>query len=410
MRVRIVVFAVCLALAVSGAALTPAPATAATGDAATVFSLTNAQRTKAGLKPLVSDPALDRAAQAWAQQLADSCTFTHSTSSWRAARVAAAGWSATGENIAAGHPTASAVVTAWMGSAGHKANILNKGYTGLGVGFATGRCYQTYWVQIFGWSKTAASPGAGDVNGDFDTDVVALTGNGELVAYRGSGTGGWDGSTVVDAYTWLPNDKLVTMGDFSGDGISDLGRIRPDGSFELLKGTGTGSYAGAVRIGSGWGGFTSVIGGIDFNGDRKTDVLARTSTGYLMLYRGNGAGGWISGATKIGSGWNGMTSILYAGDFNGDTTGDVIARRTDGTLWLYPTRTMGGWGTAKKIGSGWNGMTAIFGPGDFDGSGKPDVLARRTDGTLVLYRGNGVGGWGTTSVVGSGWESMVQIG
>jgi hypothetical protein len=410
MRVRIVVFAVCLALAVSGTALTPAPATAATGDASTVFTLTNAQRTKAGLKPLVSDAALDKAAQAWAQQLADSCTFAHSTSSWRAARVATAGWSATGENIAAGHTSASAVVTAWMGSAGHKANILHKGYTGLGVGVARGTCYGLYWVQIFGWSKTAGSPGVGDLDDDFDSDVLALTGDGELVAYRGNGAGGWQGTTTLDSYYWQPDDRLVTLGDFSGDGISDLGRISSDGRFDLFKGTGGGTFAAPVSIGSGWGGLTAVVGGLDYTGDGRTDVLGRTSTGLLYLYRGNGAGGFLAGSTKIGSGWNGMTAILYAGDFNGDTRGDVMARRTDGTLWLYPSTGASTWGATKQIGKGWNGMDAVFSPGDFDGSGKPDVIARKTDGTLMLYRGNGKGGWGAITVIGSGWGAMRQVG
>lgn len=410
MRARIPALILSVIVIAGGGALTAAPAQAAVGDAATVFSLTNAQRVKAGLKPLISDAALDEAAQAWAQQLANSCTFTHSSSSWRAARVASAGWSATGENIAAGYATASSVVTGWMNSAGHRANILNSRYTGMGVGLAKGTCYSTYWVQIFGWTKTAAAPGAGDVNGDFDADVVAIDSTGRLLTYRGSGTGGWDGTTVAGT-GWQSNDKLITLGDFTGDGIADLGRIRANGDLELFRGTGTGGYAAPAVIGRGWTIFSRVIGGIDFDGDRRTDVLAVNASGGLMLYRGDGKGKFYSTARpQVGKGWGSMTALFYAGDFNGDSKGDIITRRTDGSLWLYPTNGAGSWGTAKKIGTGWHGMTAIFSGGDFDGSGKPDVLARRSDGTLALYRGNGKGGWGTVSTVGTYWDSLTGLG
>ncbi|WP_242424273.1 CAP domain-containing protein, partial [Frankia sp. EI5c] len=36
------------------------------------------------------------------------------------------------------------------GSAGHRANILNCGYTRIGVGYAEGGSYRYYWTQVFG--------------------------------------------------------------------------------------------------------------------------------------------------------------------------------------------------------------------------------------------------------------------
>ncbi|MFI2565658.1 S8 family serine peptidase, partial [Paenarthrobacter sp. NPDC018779] len=96
----------------------------------------------------------------------------------------------------------------------------------------------------------------------------------------------------------------------------------------------------------------------DFNGDGNSDVLARDTNGVLWLYPGNGSGGWLT-AKQIGSGWNVMTSIEAPGDFNGDGKADVIARDGKGVLWLYPGNGSGGWLTAKQIGSGWNVMTSI---------------------------------------------------
>jgi len=54
-----------------------------------------------------------------------------------------------GENIAAGQQTPQEVVTAWMNSPGHRANILNKSFTHIGVGYAKGGSYGHYWTQMF---------------------------------------------------------------------------------------------------------------------------------------------------------------------------------------------------------------------------------------------------------------------
>jgi uncharacterized protein YkwD len=48
-----------------------------------------------------------------------------------AARYSFQGWA---ENIAAGYPTAAAVVNTWMNSPGHRAHILNCGLKEIGVG------------------------------------------------------------------------------------------------------------------------------------------------------------------------------------------------------------------------------------------------------------------------------------
>mgnify|MGYP000966070924 FL=1 len=51
-----------------------------------------------------------------------------------------------GENIAMGYTTPEAVVTGWMNSPGHRANILNASFTQIGVGYvASGN----YWTQEF---------------------------------------------------------------------------------------------------------------------------------------------------------------------------------------------------------------------------------------------------------------------
>ena len=46
--------------------------------------------------------------------------------------------------------TAEEVVRGWMGSPGHRANILDGDLTQIGVGRADGGSYGVYWTQVFG--------------------------------------------------------------------------------------------------------------------------------------------------------------------------------------------------------------------------------------------------------------------
>ena len=50
-----------------------------------------------------------------------------------------------GENIAMGYSSPEAVMTAWMNSAGHRANILSANFTTLGVGYVADGGYWTQW-------------------------------------------------------------------------------------------------------------------------------------------------------------------------------------------------------------------------------------------------------------------------
>jgi uncharacterized protein YkwD len=119
-----------------------------------VFALTNTQRIAAGCPALVWNDTLAAVARAHSADMAANNYFDHNNQAGLtpAQRVLAAGYSYTytAENIAAGQPTASDAMTSWMNSAGHKANIINCDLHELGVGFATGGSYGTYWTQDFG--------------------------------------------------------------------------------------------------------------------------------------------------------------------------------------------------------------------------------------------------------------------
>jgi len=121
-----------------------------------VLELTNVERQKAGLAPLALSTELSGAAQDYSQVLATTGCFEHTCGAVpnfakRAARSGYTGWTALAENIAAGYPTAEAVVSGWMNSPGHRANILSPSYTEIGVGVVNGGGkFGTYWAEEFG--------------------------------------------------------------------------------------------------------------------------------------------------------------------------------------------------------------------------------------------------------------------
>lgn len=122
-----------------------------------VVRLTNVQRTAHGCPALHTDERLRTAARGHSSDMVARRYFSHTGSNGSdfVARETAAGYprrSASAENIAWGFRTPNDVVSAWMHSPGHRANILNCGSRAVGVGVAYTGGGAAYWTQDFGRS------------------------------------------------------------------------------------------------------------------------------------------------------------------------------------------------------------------------------------------------------------------
>ncbi len=128
--------------------------TDAAGPIGEVVEGTNAERARHGLPPLALDTRLAAAAQAHSADMVHRDFFAHESPDGRQVwdRAVAEGYAyrKVAENIAAGQRTADEVVRGWMASQGHRANILDRDLTQIGVGRAEGGSYGVYWTQVFG--------------------------------------------------------------------------------------------------------------------------------------------------------------------------------------------------------------------------------------------------------------------
>jgi len=121
--------------------------------AAEVVDLTNAEREAAGCPAVKANEELATAATGHSSDMATNDYFDHTSQDGRTFtdRASAAGYDdAMSENIAAGYPTAAAVVEGWMNSPGHRANILNCDARAVGLGVAEAGDGTLYWTQMFG--------------------------------------------------------------------------------------------------------------------------------------------------------------------------------------------------------------------------------------------------------------------
>ncbi|MDO4321706.1 MAG: CAP domain-containing protein [Lachnospiraceae bacterium] len=119
--------------------------------AAEILNLVNQERAKAGLPGLELDLKITDAANVRAREIKQS--FSHTRPDRRSFSTAlteqGVSYRGSGENIAWGQKSPEQVMEGWMNSEGHRANILNKNFQKLGVGYYQDENGTNYWVQLF---------------------------------------------------------------------------------------------------------------------------------------------------------------------------------------------------------------------------------------------------------------------
>ena len=224
MRVRgNVIFEVCLLCFMSVATFgqnAVSPAVQKVQFEQKVVELTNLVRAKNGLPPLRRQENLQSAAQWMGMDMARAGYFSHTDSQNRGIdpRLPDLGYihyQAIGENLAGGQKTPEQVVTDWMNSPGHRANLLSPHFREIGVSYLVkpNSPLRRYWVQEFG--------------SRFDTFPVVI--NGEA---------GETESSHVSLYLYGAGWAYELRLSNDGDTWSEWQSYRPEIAWELEPGRG----------------------------------------------------------------------------------------------------------------------------------------------------------------------------
>ncbi len=171
------------------------------------------------------------------------------------------------------------------------------------------------WYQLV--SRPVAMV-AGEMNGDDDPDIVAVTNNDNLVVLFGQG----DGTFQVQPEVPLPDSiSAAACDDLNGDGHIDLvlsvEGYDTDRSLLVLLGMGDGSFGPPAPFGDS---FCETFELHDLDGDGELDVAALTSEDELIIFHGNGDGTFVQGPSlTVGAG----PRDLGVGDLDGDGAPDI---------------------------------------------------------------------------------------
>ncbi len=169
----------------------------------------------------------------------------------------------------------------------------------------------------------------GDFNGDGDSDLVYQRPSDGLTEIQLLNGNTSIGGGAVGA-SFGADFKIVGVGDFNGDGHPDLVYQRAsDGLTEIQLLNGITPIGGGAIVNSPFGADFKVVGVGDFNGDGTSDlVYQRASDGLVEVQFLNGitplGGGALTnnGFNQFGAGFQ----VIGVGDFNGDGSPDLLYR------------------------------------------------------------------------------------
>ncbi|MGJ6979813.1 FG-GAP repeat domain-containing protein [Aestuariimicrobium soli] len=196
----------------------------------------------------------------------------------------------------------------------------------------------------------------GDLDSNGMTDVLTVTRDGRVLLARAM-----EGGRLALPYqighgfqTWSLFG--IVPGNDAGAPTYLVGR---NASGQLVRYTLTVRGLSNPRtIGTNWSSLRQVVSLGDLTGDGLSDLMAIRSDGRLYRYA-FGPSGSISSVALVGGGWQTTTRLVSPGDLNRDGRRDLVAVRTDGGLYFYASAGNATFGVAKQIGQGWGVLDTV---------------------------------------------------
>lgn len=151
----------------------------------------------------------------------------------------------------------------------------------------------------------------------------------------------------------------------------------------------------------------------DFDGDGNSDVIAVYQDD-LLIYRGDGAGGWLSRTGElIGTrGWSSIDLVTLAGDVDDDGHNDILGRAGD-VLYLFRGSGDGRIVSSVRISHGWSIYEDLL-PFDGNMDGQIDLYALDRDTGTIRFLPGGPGATWRSGLVftqfARTWDSLMSPG
>jgi len=262
-----------------------------------------------------------------------------------------------------------------------------------------------YQKTIYGSGQLYRMTVIGDFNGDGYSDMAAPSNSNIVSVFPGNGDGTF---AVSNDFAVGTNPMCVAIGDFNGDGYPDLASANSgSNNISILLSTGTGSFSAAVNYGVATQPYSIAVG--DFNNDGKADIAtANFGSNNVSVLLGTGTGSFGT-ATNFSAGTNPWS--LVVADFNNDGKADIaVSNRGSFNVSILIGNGTGGFATAVSYGVGLAPYTIAT--GDFNQDGKADlVTANNGPNTVSVLLNTGTGTFGTaTDYVAGTNPTSVAIG
>jgi hypothetical protein len=239
---------------------------------------------------------------------------------------------------------------------------------------------QVNLIVVFGFSH--------DFNGDGYSDLLWRDTSGNVAIWEMNGT------TILNqatSFVALVNSSwsVVGTGDFNGDGKGDILWHDTSGNVAISEMNGTAILNQASPyVTNVPGGIWSIVGTGDFNGDGKSDILWRDTSGNVAIWEMNGTT-ILNQATSFVGNVAGNWSVFGTGDFNGDGNSDILWRDTSGNVAIWEMNGTSVLNVSTSFVANVPGNWSIVGTGDFNSDGCSDILWQDTSGNVAIWEMNG---------------------